>query len=407
MSAVVYKSKMVVLAAALVSSATPLLAAHNDTPTISSVRSAPAAFGNAERVSELIGREIRVDGQSVGRLENLVMDLEAGRVLYAIVDTKNQRVGVPPGVFTRGAGGPLELNVDKEKLRNAPRFTSELNSNSELSKASYIYQVHKHFGQSAWWQGSTAPDQGTFHNVQRATDLRSLPVKNVMDAELGQVQNAVVDLPAGRVLFVVLSPNAKMDERGNAFYALPPQAFTRSAKGNALVTDLDKDKLASAPHFMRNEWSKVQDPSFASKVYSHYGKQAYFENGSSLRPTGRSSDDALGTRNEDNATRRDRLNQRQGRLDDRRERLQDRQEELRQERQDILNEQRNRTDVLNDRYGTNAYQRPIPPFNRTREGSSRTRNRYSDRNRTRSRGRASSPRDEQADEASVANPRNK
>src|SRR3989442_6870760 len=57
-----------------------------------------------------------------------------------------------------------------------------------------------------------------------------------------------------------------------------------------LVSDLNKDKLASAPHFTRDQWQNLSDPSFASKIYQYYGKQAYFETGDALRPTGRTDD---------------------------------------------------------------------------------------------------------------------
>jgi len=53
-----------------------------------------------------------------------------------------------------------------------------------------------------------------------------------------------------------------------------------------LTSDISKEKLAGAPHFAKDNWTNLSDPSFASQVYQYYGKQAYFQTGSSLKPTG-------------------------------------------------------------------------------------------------------------------------
>ena len=72
---------------------------------------------------------------------------------------------------------------------------------------------------------------------------------------------------------------------GNDYYALPPNALTWNADKKMLTSDINKDKLSGAPHFAKNDWPKLSDKSFASQVYQYYGKQAYFETGSNLRPT--------------------------------------------------------------------------------------------------------------------------
>lgn len=369
------------------------VAADNTSPPSAS---STTAFSDAERATSLIGKNVRAEGKTVGELDNVIVDLESGRVLYAVVDLGEQKVAVPPGVFTHGSGSALELNATREKLRAAPRFTSQLATDSEIGKASLVYQAHKHFGQSAWWQGSTAADQGSFNNVHRVTDLRGTRIKNVQDSPVGEVQNAVVDLPSGRVLYVVMSPESDLDPKGS-FYALPPQALTRasaSPQERMLVTNLDKDKLASAPHFSRNDWSRIRDRSFASQVYNHYGKQPYFDNGSTLTPTGRDSgytksdqqrredrDDLRREREEDLRQQREAWRERQDRLDRQQDRI--------EQRRDILNEQRDRLeeqrrDVLNSRPAvTNVTPRSLPPANRNRDGATRDRSRYSDRDRDR------------------------
>jgi hypothetical protein len=50
-----------------------------------------------------------------------------------------------------------------------------------------------------------------------------------------------------------------------------------------LVSNIDQQKLAAAPHFDKNSWPNLTDASFANQVYQYYGKQPWFQ----TQPTGR------------------------------------------------------------------------------------------------------------------------
>ena len=158
-----------------------------------------------------------------------------------------------------------------------------------MGQASFVNQVYQYFGQTAWWKGAQSADTGTLHNVHKAKDLIGMKVKNAGNEELGKIDNLMLDLPAGRVAFAILNPDSSLN-LGNNFYALPPKALTLSSDQRNLVSDLTKDKLSSAPYFAKDQWQNLSDASFASKVYQYYGKQAWFETGSGLQPTGRTED---------------------------------------------------------------------------------------------------------------------
>ena len=269
--------------------AVPMYAA--DTTTSSNDKT----FGQIERANKLIGKTVySSDNQKLGKIDNFVVDLESGRVIYAVVGTGVLGVGgkdyaVAPGAFTDVRGDTIHINVDKQKFTGAPEFTKDIDKPEQLGQATFANQVYQYFGQTAWWQGAQPADTGSFHNVHKAKDVIGMKVKNVSNEDLGKVDNLMVDLPAGRLVFAILNPDSSLN-LGNNFYALPPNALTLSSDQKDLVSDLNKDKLASAPHFAKNQWESLSDPSFASKVYQYYGKQAYFEAGGALRPTGRTED---------------------------------------------------------------------------------------------------------------------
>lgn len=248
-----------------------------------------------ERSSRLIGSTVQTsDKERAGQIKDIVADLESGRVLYAVVSTSRipglgDDLALPPGVFTDSNGDTVHLNISRDALKDAPKFTSDMDRPEQLGQASFVYQVHQKFNQSAWWQGANAPDTGKFNNVHKLSALSGMNVKNVSDQPVGEVNNVMVDLPAGRVAFIVLTPDKDLD-LGNNYFALPPNALTLSSDQKTLVSNVDREKLSNSPSFSRNEWSKLSDRSFASSVYQHYGKQAYFDSGSTLAPTGRDTE---------------------------------------------------------------------------------------------------------------------
>jgi sporulation protein YlmC with PRC-barrel domain len=254
------------------------------------------AFGQVERWSKLKGREIiGSDNQKLGKLEDTVVDLQSGHILYAIVGSGGVRgagekkFAIAPGAFTDISGNNVHFNGDKAKLNAAPAFTKEMENTNELGKTSFVNQVHQYFGQSAWWQGANSASAGEFQNVHKTSDLLNENVKNVNDEDMGKVDNMMLNLPAGRVAFVVLSPASNL-ALGNNLYALPPNAFSLNKDGKSLTSNISKDKLAGAPHFDKNNWTQASDPTWAAQVYQYYGKEAYFQTDSStLQPTGRST----------------------------------------------------------------------------------------------------------------------
>ena len=256
-------------------------------------KSTEKGLGHLSRANKIIGKAVYTsDNQKVGKLENLVVDLESGRILFGVIGTGVLGVGghdyaVAPAAFADVTGDDLRLTVDKAKLTSAPEFSSNVDKPEQLAQASFVNQVYQYFGQPAWWQGgSTAADTGTFHNVHKAKDVIGMKVKNVNNEDVGKVEDLISNLSAGRIAYAVLDPDNNLN-LGKNWYALPPNMLTWNSDQKLLVADVNRDKLASAPHFTKDEWKTLMDSAYASKVYQYYGKQAWFESGGALTPTGK------------------------------------------------------------------------------------------------------------------------
>ena len=267
-----------------------LMAGNAQTP-VTGTTATRAAAGNplssAERAADLYGREIvGSDNQNLGKVDNVVVDLESEHMLYVVVSGSRAKVAVVPQVFGASSGKTLRANIDKQKLDNAPQFTSDLDKPGQLGQASFVYRVYQYFGANAWWKGSAPADQGSFHNVHKLNELIGMNVEDVNNQSIGKISNVVVDMPSGRILYAVFAPASSLN-LGSNLYAMPSDAFTLGSDQKHLVTGIDRQKLASAPHFTKNNWPNINDSAFASQVYQYYGKQAWFNGSQGYQPTGR------------------------------------------------------------------------------------------------------------------------
>lgn len=271
-----------------------------------STQSSDRAFSRMHSGSALLGRDIySSDGERVGKLDNIVVDLETGRVLYAIVSVgggligRSDRLALPPGVFAKGGDDRrINLRVARSALQGAPAFTSSMENAREFASGQYVNSVYKHFGQSAWWEGASGANAGHFNNTHGIRQLPGTDVRNVMDQKIGDVDSVLVDLVAGRVGYVILAPDREMRFDQDHF-AMPPDMFTLNKDGKSLTADITREKLASAPRFQKGSLPNFNDPQMISRVYTFYGKRPYTE-GMGLQPTGQEQERIYRDSNSDN-----------------------------------------------------------------------------------------------------------
>jgi sporulation protein YlmC with PRC-barrel domain len=222
----------------------------------------------------------------LGTLRDLVFDLESGRLLYGIVDEAGLGVGardnyaVAPGAFRRvnETDKVIIAEFGTKKLGDAPNVPR---NRDEYTSPTFIGNVYRFYGEQPWWTDRSPEPTGRnaavgrFGNVHRASDMLGMQIQNVNGEDLGRVHNVMVDLPDGRIGYVLLAPRtAGRDADG--FIALPPMAVTVGNEGKTLVTNLEGDKLQTAPRVTRNELNKLDDAGFAANVYRFHGKDAWW-----------------------------------------------------------------------------------------------------------------------------------
>lgn len=209
-------------------------------------------LGKMERADKIIGREITdPQNQKLGRVKDLAIDLQNGRIVEVIVGTggvlgmDERYVAVPPGSFTCDPDTKtLRLNADKTKLSEAPAFKfSDWQANVGQDTVGQVYQYYgmtpyyggasqtaqevqssdqSHAAAAAMAQQQNPPVQ--MGEVTRADKVMGSTVHNLQNERLGKVSDLVIDLPAGRVVEVILASGGFLGI-ADELSAVPPQAF--------------------------------------------------------------------------------------------------------------------------------------------------------------------------------------
>ena len=292
-------------------------------------------LNGAAKCSDLVGMNVNnYQGEKLGKVEDIAVDLESGRIVQVIISTGGfLGVGdvlsaVPPGALHHDmANKVLHLDASKEKLKSAPQF--EMSKWSESSDSNHLAQVYGHYGQEksflfvgsddasdripsgerangghrpadralntgeagrsttggalneTWERERALSDRQSMipasrlGRVQKVSALMGTPIKNLQDEKLGKVENILIDIASGRVLAIVVSSGGFLG-MGNELSALPPTALRFTDDQRNLQIDSTKEAMTAAPHFKADQWPDFAQPEYANGIYRAYNVQPYF-----------------------------------------------------------------------------------------------------------------------------------
>ncbi|MBI3867827.1 MAG: PRC-barrel domain-containing protein [Verrucomicrobia bacterium] len=248
-------------------------------------------LGGLDKTRDLLGMNIKdSQDETLGEVRDLAVDLKGGRIVQVVVSTGGvlgvgkKYVAIPPGRFSRDRDKKvLRLSIDKQMLKTAPEF--ELSKWEDCCTEPRMVEVYKYYGEAPYFTTPSAAKESRtaalspLGYVASADKLIGTQVLNNEDEKLGKVENLLVDLPAGRLVQVVVSSGGFLG-LGDELSVIPPAAFKYDPKNKILRLDVTKQALADAPHFKGAQWGPVDDPKYASEVYKAYRIQPYFSTNS-------------------------------------------------------------------------------------------------------------------------------
>jgi sporulation protein YlmC with PRC-barrel domain len=225
------------------------------------------------------------DGQNenLGKIDDLIIDAHTGQILYGILDT---------GMFGKNIPVPWQalqvritdnkywyyLNKSKHDLANAPTFSrSHWPSFADMQ---WRQSVDKFFGVRTVARpveptSESQSTQGTRgltaeQMILPSSRLADLNVYNKKDVKLGNVDNLIVDIRTGQVLYGIMDTGF-----GGHKVPAPWGAFWLGKEVNRdsywLVMDKSKDQLANAPTFDPKHWPDFTSSQWRTTVDNFFG----------------------------------------------------------------------------------------------------------------------------------------
>lgn len=161
----------------------------------------------------------------------------------------------------RECGRPLDLTQTKQM---------ELTM-KKIKRCSWAVALLCSSLQAAVWAADEFPRATEYQrqsnsptNINKATSLIGMEVRNQSDEKLGKIEDIVVDLNSGRISYAVLNAGGPFRSK---LVAVPASAFTAGADQKHLLLNADKTKLEAAKGFDKNAWPSVSNPDWGADTF--------------------------------------------------------------------------------------------------------------------------------------------
>lgn len=242
-------------------------AAAADRETRATLSRAPSqeaqATGPNVRASKLIGMDVRnTQGERLGEIKDLVIDVNSDRVHYAILSfggflgVGDKLFAYPVRSFSQSADGDkLVLNVDKSRLKAAPGF--EKDRSPDWGR--YSEEIERYHGATV----AVRPAPNAV--LRRASELIGKDVDDRNGKALGEIDDVVVNLRAGSVPYAVLEFDRSWD-LDDKLLPVPLRAMRIPTDRTDAVMNIDKSQLDTARAFDESRWPDINDPKYMAEV---------------------------------------------------------------------------------------------------------------------------------------------
>lgn len=247
---------------------------------------APDQHQQLQKLGELKGAQVKsLQGEELGQLEDLAVNLENGEAAFAIVSSGGfLGIGgdwhpVPAEALQVSGGGEepeLQLNIDKEQWEQAP--TIEREEIAELDQQGE--QIYEYYAQD--WQAHEQQHHQTEvgGSIQLASDLDGATVHGQNQEEIGRINDLLVDLQQAQLSFVLLQPQESEDA-----YAVAPRSLEMESEQefrlNVTRREFEQVETASqqelrtrAQHQQEMQVSEARESSEIFR-YQEAGQQQY------------------------------------------------------------------------------------------------------------------------------------
>lgn len=294
-----------VLAAALSVSAAPTpAAAQGVTPKLAGQEQAgqASAWVTVTSVADIVGRTLRdPEGSEAGRVAGLVLDLESGVVLYAVVssagsfDVGQDYVAVPfPAMRIDRSVASVTVGISAEKIAKAPRITEA--RLAELGQPEGVGSVYGYYAIPTP-QGYVLPpsDDRARHSdrfvlvrpgqvlppqaaQELEKDVRGADVKMAAGGVVGEIERVMIDTGTMRVAYLLVTHGGFLgfDEK---WLPVPLQALTWSQAERAYLLKGSASQLKQMQGLPKGETPTRVRREQLQALYQRFGLKPSWQQG--------------------------------------------------------------------------------------------------------------------------------
>ncbi len=227
--------------------------------------------------TEVIGRPITSKGENIGKVEDLVVDVNSGRVIYGIgtmSSTSDKLYPIPwPAGRYSVASRTYELPVETVRLETMPTFTTKEVPN--FADPEFATRTYTSYNQTPYWKTQktivrTSDKPVTAYTerwtqppttAHRVSELRGRTIRTADGATLGQINEVVLDPESGRILYAVTT-------RDGTSVPIPWSALR--VDNNDFVLTITADRWKAAPVIETERWTNLAEPQWTQQVYRYY-----------------------------------------------------------------------------------------------------------------------------------------
>jgi sporulation protein YlmC with PRC-barrel domain len=211
------------------------------------------------RATEILGKKVRhPQGEELGEIESLIVDIDNGRVRYAVmsfngfVDVGDKLFTFPIGTFGVDQQQRLALNVDREQLEKAPGFEPDRRPN--FSDETYRTAVDRFF-----FKEEIVRYTPSGARLVEARDLIGKEVNDRAATNAGEIQDLVVNLGTGRA-YALMEVDEAWSLRSK-LVAMPFMGFMVPDRPDLdLILNVDRPKVEQARNLEGGEWPDLNAP---------------------------------------------------------------------------------------------------------------------------------------------------
>lgn len=111
--------------------------------------------GTWQKASDLSGKDCHnMQNEDIGRISDLIIDPDRGRLLYGVLQGSGKRMLVPwSAIVLSGDAKKFQIDITKEQLKSAPSFTGDDWPN--VTDERWADDVHRYYHVQPYWSTRT------------------------------------------------------------------------------------------------------------------------------------------------------------------------------------------------------------------------------------------------------------